>query len=227
MIRVQKLDYFSSNRRNATAMLSAHLTNKGGDRSDNFMSWSSSLLFVIQYAIYRQYHDRCPLTDVKVCVVDTTKFQPGQFARDIWLYRNRRATAEPGRETQLQSLMQPREIGFDDNGEYLSQGKVKLEGRSSTVSLQDLYEGGLGSLYPELCDAETRRQWTSLVLELRGAWNRSTYSTTVEEIDDALSVAGKFEGLSRFDIALVLLAMKNRDVGDPGVYGKDMTPSVP
>jgi hypothetical protein len=46
---------------------------------DNFMSWTSSLLDALQYTRYRWYHFGCSSEEIKVCVVDTTKFPQGEF----------------------------------------------------------------------------------------------------------------------------------------------------
>jgi hypothetical protein len=47
-----KVDLLSRTKEEATRMLYKHLTKScfGGEGDDNLMSWSSSLLFVIQYA---------------------------------------------------------------------------------------------------------------------------------------------------------------------------------
>nr|KAK5449234.1 hypothetical protein LTR18_002323 [Exophiala xenobiotica] len=50
------------------------------------MSWSSSLLFVLQYGLYRHGHDRPfdhpALSKIFLLVVDTRDFLPGTFIRD-------------------------------------------------------------------------------------------------------------------------------------------------
>lgn len=56
-----------------------------GELEDNFVSWTSSLLFAIQYIYYRHLHDkdRSSLEEIKLYVVDTTLFHRGTFLCDL------------------------------------------------------------------------------------------------------------------------------------------------
>lgn len=87
-----RVDLFRLPDDEAAAMLHAHLTKplfrkKDAHKHDNLMSWSSSLAFVIQYAIYRWHNGNHSPGDITICAVDTTKFPRGQFARDTSLIR--------------------------------------------------------------------------------------------------------------------------------------------
>lgn len=118
------------------------------------MSWTSSLLFAIQYAIWRCHKFGCDSADIKICVVDTRKFPHKQFAQDKWLLQvYRHVVAQVGGETRKFSRFR-----LDDeryyNGEYLSQGSVNHVGRSCVVSLKTLKESGLYGLYPEFADTQ-------------------------------------------------------------------------
>lgn len=82
-----RIDIVSLNKRQATERPHVHLNKlcfagEGDDRDNNLPSWSSSLLFVIQHAIWRcrQQNGRSP-DGVKIYVVDTTKFPRAQIAR--------------------------------------------------------------------------------------------------------------------------------------------------
>ena len=90
---VRQTDILSLKPKEASKRLHAHLTKSLFEdcferhNCDNFMSWSSSLLFVIQYAILRSsFRGKSP-EDIKICAVDTTNFSRGQFARDMWLMK--------------------------------------------------------------------------------------------------------------------------------------------
>ncbi|CVK91348.1 uncharacterized protein FMAN_09490 [Fusarium mangiferae] len=86
-----KIDIFSMDYQKASEMLHHHLS-KGAFSSlvtDNLVSWSSSLMFVIQYANWRLCNTwRNPQDDIHICAVDTAKFPRGQFARDMWLFKS-------------------------------------------------------------------------------------------------------------------------------------------
>ena len=66
--------------------LSKHLWWKYHKDGDNFVSWTSSLLFAIQYIIYRHTsakNGRPGLDAIELCVIDTTPFPTGVFVRDL------------------------------------------------------------------------------------------------------------------------------------------------
>ncbi|KAH7109749.1 hypothetical protein B0J13DRAFT_294967 [Dactylonectria estremocensis] len=113
-----KIDILSLGRNDAADMLYQHLTKpcfRGVD-SDNLMSWSSSLLFVIQYAIWRSHMRNRSPADIQICAIDTRKIPPGQFARDMWLlqvYRNIMEQSEEGKGFIRLRLANP----AYDNGE--------------------------------------------------------------------------------------------------------------
>ena len=129
-------DLLSLPKHEAADMLHTHLTKKcsGGQASDNLMSWTSSLLFAIQYAIWRRSQFGCHPADIKICAVDTRKFPRGQFARDMWLLQAYRATAVK-LDGDIERFFRFRlEDERYHNGEYLSQGSVDHASRSCVVS---------------------------------------------------------------------------------------------
>ncbi|PVH77967.1 hypothetical protein DL98DRAFT_550369 [Cadophora sp. DSE1049] len=64
-------DLLSLPKLEALDMLHTHLNKPcwGGEDADNLMSWTSSLLFAIQYAIWRRRTFGCHPADIKICVV--------------------------------------------------------------------------------------------------------------------------------------------------------------
>ncbi|KAL3442347.1 hypothetical protein BJX65DRAFT_321591 [Aspergillus insuetus] len=142
----------------------------------------SSLLFVIQGAIWRHHRPRRTSTKVKICIVDTTKFPRGQFARDMPLikaYRDIRRAKIFGHRLERKAY---------DNGEYLSQGILHHAGRSSLVSLAQLIEAGLYDLNPEFQDLTARTLWANRVKDLRSIWSREHISSKLE-LQKALEIA--------------------------------------
>ncbi|KAH6985540.1 hypothetical protein EDB80DRAFT_822422 [Ilyonectria destructans] len=208
----KNMDLLSLQPREASKMLYSH-SNKpcfGGVPSDNLMSWSSSLIFVIQYAIWRSHKRGRSPADVRICVVDTSKFPPGQFARDMWLLRAYCNTARLS-DHQDQFFRFRLENSDYDNGEYFSQGIVNHGGRSCTFSLHSLIRSGLYSLYPEFADVQARNQWTNRVRQLRLGWLYEEQSTPRQDLECAFRMAREcFRAFDVRDVALLLLSLKNR-----------------
>lgn len=119
---LSRIDLLSWSLHDRGAKLGAHLGKEcfgTADRADNLMSWSSSMLFVLQYAIWRSTIGRMSPADIYIGVVDTTKFPRGQFARDLWVLQQCRS--DQNELPSIEDAIRFRTIGFD-NGEYLSQG---------------------------------------------------------------------------------------------------------
>ncbi|PYH65527.1 uncharacterized protein BO88DRAFT_471416 [Aspergillus vadensis CBS 113365] len=204
-----RTDLLSRPPKESTRMLYKHLKWLRAEDTDNLMSWSGSLLYVIQYAIWRcNKHCRDP-AEVYICIVDTRKFPRGQFARDKSLLRAYRDAPEI--DQSMQSFFAFR-LGYPyyDNGEYLSQGVLHHAGRSSVVSLKQLIQAGLYDIYPEFKDASARKLWAKRAGFLRSAWSDER-TTTQLDIQYAVNVAREcFNGFDALDIALVLLTLKKR-----------------
>jgi hypothetical protein len=182
------------------------------------MSWSNSLLFVIQYTIWRSNQGHWDPSAVQICAVDTNEFPKGQFAQDMWLVNK---CYDPSwiqnDQNPLANLIQLRRRRDYYNGEHLSQGTVNHRGRSSVFSLKDLIDAGLCELYPELDDLEGRKGWPNRVLALRSMWTIPRI-TTHQDIQLAIQLARScFPRTPTLDIALVFLTFRVRRVqGDKG-----------
>ncbi|KFY29937.1 hypothetical protein V494_08360 [Pseudogymnoascus sp. VKM F-4513 (FW-928)] len=209
-----RIDLLSLPEHEATDMLYTHLTKtcSGGQASDNLMSWTSSLLFAIQYAIWRRHTFGCDPADINICAIDTRRFPHGQFAQDMWLLQAYRHIAEEEGGERHKFFR----FRLDDeryhNGEYLSQGLVNHAGRSCIVSLKSLEESGLYDLYPEFTNIQGTEKWTNRVLELRQRWSNEQ-RTTPQEIQLASMVTRKcFNTFETTDMVLILLAFKARKI---------------
>lgn len=169
------------------------------------MSWSSSLLFVIQYAQWRSHVLGIPPARIQMTIVDTSKFPHRQFARDLWLLDRYRSTS-----TDIRNLLRVREGGVD-NGEYLSQGILNHKDRSYVFSLGNLIDADLYGLYPELQDRH--KSWTNRVQDLRESW-MSKQRTTLEEVQAAMQVGEQCCPTSPSDMAILPLSFKERKMGE-------------
>ena len=189
--------------------LYAHLKKKcfgDADHADNLMSWSSSMLFVLQYAIWRCSTSHRSPGDTYICVVDTARFPRGQFARDTWLLEQCRGSQNAS--TKIQDEFRLRERGYD-NGEYLSQGLLVHRNRSAVATLNDIIKSGLYKLYPEFDDPYGKKKWTNRVRDLRSAWAQDR-STSCEELQRASDIAmACFGELQPRELAICLLTLKN------------------
>ncbi|KAL3471186.1 hypothetical protein BJX99DRAFT_238064 [Aspergillus californicus] len=210
-----RVDIFSRPEGEATQMLYRHLNNLsfGGEHTDNLMSWSSSLLFMITFAKWR-CSQRCrDPSEVQICMVDTTKFPPGQFARDMSLIQAYCNTSESSEQLEIQRFFGERLVAtWNDNGEYLSQGILHHAGRSSVTSLAQLTLDGLHVLYPEFADSFESSHWTARVMQLRSTWGFE-YTTIKLDIKRALGIARAcFNRFDESNVAMLLLLFKNRKV---------------
>jgi hypothetical protein len=175
-----RTDILALKEEKAATLLHAHLTKScfGGEDSDNLMSWTSSLLFAIQYAIWRLNIGRHSASDIKICVVCTDDFPPGQFMRDVPLLEAYRSTAQR-LDSEIPRFFDFR-LGSEDyyNGEYLSQGAVNISKRSCVVSLQQLIDAGLYRLYPEFEDADGKTKWAKRVRDFAtdGQWSTKRWT---------------------------------------------------
>ncbi|KAH7168390.1 hypothetical protein DER46DRAFT_500834, partial [Fusarium sp. MPI-SDFR-AT-0072] len=208
---------FSRDHQEASEMLHHHLGKvlSNTQQTNNLVSWSSSLIFVIQYANWRFCNPWFGQPgEIHIFAVDTSKFPRGQFARDKWLlnwFSNVKLSDE---ETNFRNLRLNRTEY--DNGEYLSQVKLHIEGRSCTMSVQGLTNAGLWDMYLafNVDDVEhidpVRKEWTNYVKILRQAW-LVIRKTTKAEVQYALNIAEKcFPGFNQDDMALLLLSFYDR-----------------
>jgi hypothetical protein len=205
-------DLLSLPKHEATDMLHTHLAKQccGGEDSDNLMSWTSSLLFAIQYAIWRRRTFRCHPADIKICVVDTRRFPHGQFALDMWLLQAYRSiAAQVGGETEKFFRFRLEDKRYH-NGEYLSQGSVNHASRSCVVSLESLEESGLYDLYPEFAEVQGMESWTNRVRELWSIEQRTTPR------DVQLASRRCFNTFETPDMMLILLTFKARKIKGKG-----------
>lgn len=198
-------------------MLNSHLS-WGKQPSDNFVSWTSSLLFALQYVIYlHKYSKETPsLEEINLCVIDTAAFPPGVFLQDLDLI-----DAYKSYNNGLQDLegLRRRQYYF---GEYLSQGALKIENKCQIVSTRAIFDRGLFSLQPEFNISMTngKRTWAKEVLRLRESFSYYaliTSSISPQEIQAAKSIAQLFGPRWRLPVAANLMALSPHRSSDPAL----------
>jgi hypothetical protein len=204
-------------------MLNAHLrwwSKKNAN--DNFVSWTSSLLFALQYMYYRHhdYRDGSSLDDIKLYVVDTTSFPRGTFLRDLDLIE-----AFFDRDDRykywLRNLRNLRNLRKDSDyyfGEYLTQGSLRIADKHQVVSAASLFQSGLMKrLQPHLPDIQDAGDgepgWADPVLDLRKqVWPIGTLDPlSAEEMRQRLLAVGELTNLFdegwRFPLAVYFAAL--------------------
>ncbi|KAI2785905.1 hypothetical protein POX_h09667 [Penicillium oxalicum] len=152
-------------------IVNAHLNEwRNVHSQDNFVSWTSSLLFAIQYIYYRHLwtEDRSDLADIKLFIIDTTRFTRGTFIRDLDLIGSFSKFNDSLR--RFQRLRRGNKYYF---GEYLSQGRLSIEGKCQMISADVLFEQHrLQRLQPHFHDPNLMRpsynpEWANAVVRLR------------------------------------------------------------
>ena len=162
-------DLYSLRKVDAAKLLYSHLTwDWAHEASCNFMSWSSSMLFLLQYGLHRHFKDLTPLSEIYLLVIDTRGFPEDTFVRDMQLIQSFKAYS-----VHLEGFynnVRTRDLpggGKYYFGEYLSQGVLDIAGRSSQASMQSLIDFGLFDLCPGLGDSGQWNLWAKAVVAIR------------------------------------------------------------
>ncbi|KAI3340555.1 hypothetical protein F4824DRAFT_425229 [Ustulina deusta] len=210
---------------------------------DPFMSWTTSLLFAIQHAIYKHKIENVELRTIQVCIVDTAMFRRGVFLRDLYLIEefedkipgsqwikseNRSRTWKYGGLPNLRTLRGRQRQGYSGFyyfGEYLSQGQMKIKGRSCIVSCDKIVNSHLFTLAPSLGVElrQTKSRWANAVVELREPFYRlpspTAEATEVPHLIAAVKISLNFETHWILPMFANLLALSPRRAQDLGILG--------
>lgn len=204
---------------------------KPEESDTNIFRWTSSLLAVIKHAT-KLSHLGADLSSLKICIADTRMFPRGQFAPGKWVIDS----CDPINTSELspQSPQSPttsfrrsyaaneaREylrfyLGNGEGGEdyFMSQGKLHIADRSSTVSLEDLIDAGLYQLYPELDPVNGS---TMSLTDLRSRWSQVSVPRQREK-NLAAALGRRLVQGSNLDApsaTLMFLYFKNREQARP------------
>lgn len=207
-------DIFATRTPEATAELIAdHLFWRRKERSDNLMSWSSSMLFVIRYIFHRHYNsnDRSSLDDIHLLVIDTEKFPRRTFIRDSDLISAfKKFDVREGKGLKLLAHWRTNtDLYF---GEYLSQGSLCTSGKCSTVSAQTMVNKGLLDLhfvFRQACEGKDPGEWAISVRNVRDTIRAAPTNPppAPELLDKAFEIALDFGESWRLPIAVHLLGL--------------------
>jgi hypothetical protein len=213
-------------------------TDKDPYHDDNFMSWTTSLLYAVQYAYYRRSRYGCSLDQIKICVVDVSMFPPGQFIRSCSLLQ---AYHGLGRSDGMQNLYSTTLLVYMYTfGEYLSQGHLRhrrycektQRTSSSVISMACLERNGIYTLYPELEDPTGHGVWALRTIQLRKLWHGEDNETisSIGELRAAINLATAWfknasdpSGLAIYFLSFRKRKFRNVEV-DSGATSRDSLP---
>ncbi|KAH8803334.1 hypothetical protein F5884DRAFT_861664 [Xylogone sp. PMI_703] len=214
----QTKDLFQRSQDEAAGLLYRHLAwDKAHEQGCNLMSWTSSLLFAIQYGLYRHRKDfdYPELSRIFVLVLDTQYFPKGTFIKDLEAIK---AFQENSKDLQKWYDFRTRkEKGKYYFGEYLTQGNLNTKGKCTEASVQQMIDLGLFDLNPEMGERAHWDEWASQVVKLRSVFRESYLVTPTEnsEVRKAITLAqGCFGNRWAFPIAAMLLSFKPRQQDD-------------
>ncbi|EWZ87339.1 hypothetical protein FOWG_09226 [Fusarium oxysporum f. sp. lycopersici MN25] len=177
----------------------------------NLMSWSSSLLFLLQYALYRHTTDFEPkpqFPNIKIIMIDTRDFPEQTFLRDLdaleWLHE------EP--DPVFKRLYNNRNGRFYF-GEYLTQGYLDITGKCVEMTMQQLVDGGLFTVICPALDKPQNdwKEWPKAVCNRLRVDIASNKAVDQKQIRTAIFLARDCVG-DRFlvPLALMLLGLRSR-----------------
>lgn len=190
---------------------------------DNFVSWTSSLLFALVYIFYLHANrrDGSDFTEIYICIIDTTRFAKGVFLQDLDLIRAYSAFDRALADTL--KLRTEKHGGRFYFGEYLSQGALKIKGKCAIVPASALIERGLFDLQPifeEFAHWEKAftPPWVYPVLHLRNDIDRKTAGASTSTVLRAVNcIIQLFEPPWRLPMAANLIGSLCCRIEDPSI----------
>lgn len=190
---------------------------------DPFISWTTSLLVAIQYAIYKLKTEQPrKLNKIYLCIVDTTLFPNGVFLKDLDLIEEFHDKIS-GSSGGLDNLREMRNTKYYF-GEYLSQGQtnINIKGRSCTVPCDKIINNHLFAMMHQFkVDIESQSSlWANAVIKSREPF----YITEQEVMDnsefsEAMAIALEFDTKWVLPMLANLLALSPRTARDPANIG--------
>ncbi|CAH0054389.1 unnamed protein product [Clonostachys solani] len=181
-----------------------------------FVSWTSSLLVAILYMFNRYSTDSngATLNDIHLCVIDTSLFPKRVFLRDMDLISP--LSPHNQRLARLGNLRLGNYGTAHYNGEFLSQGSLKIQDRCQVVTLQQLISNGLFDLQPKFIAyldwrREEKTPWSTVILDYRSLFTPDFQADPPgpRALDSALRLGSLFENNLgfRFSMAMSFLAL--------------------
>ena len=161
---------------------------------DEFISWTSSLLWALQFAVRKT--KMSTEHELRVCVLDTSKFHTSTFFSAPHLI-------------QYFGLSESSAI-IDEyhTTTYLAQGSLDVRNCSSTVSLACLRENGLFDLMPELDEEYWKRRLFLRVQNLRWTIGSAVNPLSAMTCQRALQIASAFGEEWTMAMMIAFLALR-------------------
>ncbi|KAL7912613.1 hypothetical protein GGI35DRAFT_440710 [Trichoderma velutinum] len=227
---------FARNAFTVAITLNEHLMWEPKSCGDPFISWTTSLLVAIQYAIYKHKTEYVKLSTIRLCIVDTTLFPNGVFMKDLDLieaFQDKVPNDYPiifkgeqylwkarGLENvrQLRNRQHKNYYGVYYYGEYLSQGQTKINGRSCVVPCNKIINKHLFAFMPQLkLELEDESPyWANSVNKFRKPFYvMKKEATNNFEFVEAMAIALEFDRGWRLPMLANLLALSPRWARDP------------
>jgi hypothetical protein len=223
----QGTNILDGDRADMADMLWRHLRWKGGSPS-NLLSWTSSLLFALQYIFYRHHMDRVALEDITLFIIDTAQFPKEAFARDMDLI-----SIFSKFDSRLRDLRGLRTKNTSHSskcyyfGEYLSQGALKIEGKCGSATAKEIIDKRLFYLRAEFKDSlNVEMEWANRVLKLRRCFIGVEVGDEKKEnlelqVALAFGIGSLFGSSWAPPIAASLLGLRPRSAGDVDIICKE------
>lgn len=210
----KKKDLLALKFEEAADLLDKHLNWKCSRSECNLMSWTSSLLFAIQYGLFRYTNDRPKpaLSKVLLLIVNTSDFPKGTFLRDLEAIEafKEYSRSSPG----LNGMHSLRKGGKYYFGEYLSQGRLNVDGKCSQTSIQQMIDSGLFDLSPTFKDVPCNK-WATAVVDFRTIVKKLSSNTKPSDVRKAITIAqASFGGQWVLPVAAMLLSLEPRQRPD-------------
>ncbi|KAG4291581.1 hypothetical protein FPRO06_13802 [Fusarium proliferatum] len=222
--------------------LNEHLRWEPKSYGDPFISWTTSLLVAIQYAIYKHKKEGAELEAIHLCIIDTTMFPKGVFIRDLDLIeefydkvpRDQSIVVKGEEKTwearglgdfrHLRSKSHKTYSGVYYFGEFLSQGQINIKGRSSTVTCDKIINNALFTMLPQFqLELEgSKVRWAEAVVESRESFYMGIEpeETSASEFVAATTLALQFRSVWFLPVLANLLALRPRAAQDPGILDR-------
>lgn len=161
---------------------------------DEFISWTSSLLWALQFAVRKT--KKSTEHELRVCVLDTSRFHTSTFFSAPHLIQYFRLS-------EYSDI-----IDKYHTTEYLAHGSLNVRNCSSTVSLACLRENGLFDLMPELDEEHWKQRLFLRVRNLRWTMVSAVNPLSAVTCQGALQTASTFGEKWTMVMMIAFLALR-------------------
>jgi hypothetical protein len=186
----------------------------------NFTSWTTSLLFALQYALYKRRGAKnlSDLSKISILILDTRDFPKWTFIKDMEIMD---VFAMFSNHTERNNLEKMLKLRNRDRGHYFgesfTQGRMNIEGRCVKTTMQRLIDSGLFKLFPKPEEESYWKMWANRVVELRQPFqvSQDDRSTSQTDVRRAIAIAEScFGSCWVIPMAAMILGLKPRKEND-------------